>query len=104
MDQAAAAPVTSDRFESSDPVWSPDGKWLYFLSRRHFQSVVPSPWGLRNPEPFFDRQDQVYALALQKGLRSPFLPGDELQPREEPKKDDKKEDKKMVRAAVRKGK
>ena len=100
VDQAAAAPVTSDRFESSDPVWSPDGKWLYFLSRRHFQSVVPSPWGLRNPEPFFDRQDQVYALALQKGLRSPFLPGDELQPREEPKKDDKKEARTAVAVTV----
>ncbi len=78
-----ATTVTSDRFESGSPTWSPDGKWLYFLSSRHFRSLVRAPWGLRNPEPFFDRQTGIYALALQKGLRSPFQPRDELQVRGE---------------------
>jgi tricorn protease len=26
--------ITSDRYNSSNPVWSSDGKWLYFLSDR----------------------------------------------------------------------
>jgi tricorn protease len=70
--------VTSDRVDSYAPAWSPDGKWLYFLSDRVFQSVVPSPWGPRQPEPYFDKTRKVYAVALARGLRFPFLPSDEL--------------------------
>jgi tricorn protease len=73
-------PITSERVDSYSPAWSPDGKWLYFLSDRHFQSLVPAPWGPRQPEPFFDRQTKIYQIALTKGLRSPFLPADELHP------------------------
>lgn len=70
--------LTSDRFDSYSPAWSPDGKWIYFLSDRNFQSLVRSPWGSRQPEPFFDKQTEVYQIALTKGLRSPFQPNDEL--------------------------
>ncbi|BDU71820.1 S41 family peptidase [Mesoterricola silvestris] len=76
----AVTTLTSDRYDSWSPAWSPDGSWLYFLSSRAFRSLVPTPWGLRNPEPFFDRQTRIYALPLRKGLRSPFLPADELHP------------------------
>jgi len=72
--------VTTDRYDSSNPVWSPDGKWLYFLSDRNFESLVASPWGSRQPEPFFDRQTKIYHLALKRGERSPFQADDELQP------------------------
>jgi tricorn protease len=71
-------PVTSDRYDSNSPAWSADGKWLYFLSDRQFESVVGSPWGSRQPEPFFDKQTKIYGLALKKGERSPFAPDDEL--------------------------
>ncbi|NET36158.1 MAG: protease [Cyanothece sp. SIO1E1] len=71
-------PLTSDRVDSYNPVWSPDGKWLYFLSDRVFQSLVASPWGLRQPEPFFDKTTKIYLVALAKGERSPFQPLDEL--------------------------
>ena len=73
-------PVTSDRFDSSSPTWSPDGKWLYFLSNRTFDSLVGSPWGSRQPEPFWDRQAKIYHVALKRGERSPFQPEDELHP------------------------
>ena len=71
-------PATSDRVDSMYPAWSPDGKWLYFLSHRHFESLVSSPWGQRQPEPYFEQTQKIYLLALQEGLRSPFQPSDEL--------------------------
>lgn len=70
--------VTSDRYTSRSPVFSPDGKWLYFLSARNFQLANGSPWGDRNMGPVFDKRTGVYALALQPGNRFPFKPDDEL--------------------------
>ena len=69
--------VTTDRFDSHSPAWSPDGAWLYFLSERTFDNAVGSPWGARQPEPYFDRQTRVYQLALRKGVRSRFATKDE---------------------------
>jgi tricorn protease-like protein/C-terminal processing protease CtpA/Prc len=71
------ATVTSDRVDSFSPAWSPDGKWLYFLSDRELRSLVGSPWGQRQPEPHFTETTKIYAIALKKELRSPFLPKDE---------------------------
>ena len=82
--------LTSDRYIARDAAFSPDGKWLYFLSNRNLQSVVTSPWGQRSPEPFFDRQTKIYALALDPAARWPFLPKDELQKSEPEKKPETK--------------
>ena len=82
--------VTTDRFDSFAPAWSPDGKWLYFLSDRHLQSVVKSPWGTYQPEPFLDKKTKIYQLALTEALRSPFTPSDELHETKPKKKDEKK--------------
>ena len=71
-------PLTSDRFNSSYPDWSPDGKWIYFLSDRNLVSVVGSPWGPRQPEPYFDKPMKIFQVALQKDGRPPFRPDDEL--------------------------
>lgn len=71
------ATVTSDRVDSYSPAWSPDGKWLYFLSDRELRSLVGSPWGQRQPEPHFTETTKIYAVALRKDQRSPFLPKDE---------------------------
>lgn len=70
--------LTSDRANSTSPVWSADGEWIYFLSDRNFQSLVGAPWGSRQPEPYFDKQDKIYHIALKKGLTSPFKPVNEL--------------------------
>ena len=82
--------LTTDRYNSRSPAWSSDGEWLYFLSDRHLESLVRTPWGTRQPEPFFDRTQKIYHLPLKKGLRSPFQPDDELHP---DSKEDEKEDK-----------
>ncbi|MCB1609332.1 MAG: PD40 domain-containing protein [Xanthomonadales bacterium] len=74
------AVLTSDRYESFAPGFSADGQWLYFLSNRQLTPTPSSPWGDRNTGAFFDKRAQLYALALQPGLRFPFAPNDELAP------------------------
>ena len=77
---SAITPLTSDRYNSSDPAWSADGKFLYFLSDRSLTTTVSAPWGPRAPKPHFDRSVRLYELALLPATRSPFLPPDELHP------------------------
>ena len=84
--------ITSDRYDSINPVWSSDGKWMYFLSDRALKTVVESPWGPRQPEPFFDHQLKIYQVALVPDQRSPFLAPDELHPDGDAAKEDKKDD------------
>jgi len=78
IDSKQLAFVTSDRYTSRAPVFSPDGKWLYFLSARNFQLANGSPWGDRNMGPVFDKRTGIFALALQPDNRFPFKPDDEL--------------------------
>jgi tricorn protease len=70
--------LTDDRVDSYSPAWSPDGKWLYFLSDRYFQSAVGSPWGARQPEPYFDKTTKIYGTALTAKEVFPFAPANEL--------------------------
>lgn len=90
IETGSSFPITTDRANSTSPQWSPDGKFIYFLSDRSFTSLVGSPWGPRQPEPYFDAAEKIYHIALQKGLRSPFRPSDELE--EADKKDTAKKD------------
>ncbi|HUK88984.1 MAG TPA: PDZ domain-containing protein, partial [Blastocatellia bacterium] len=80
IDTAATVPLTTDRYNNGSACWSADGKWIYFLSDRSLKSVVSSPWGSRQPDPYFDRAVKIYQLSLKKGLISPFEPPDELHP------------------------
>ncbi len=77
-----STPATSDRVNSRNPSFSPDGKWLYFLSDRSFHSAVGAPWGWYQPEPYVPKPTKVYQLALGTETRSPFQPEDELSPPE----------------------
>jgi tricorn protease len=90
VNTGAIQALTSDRYDSSSPAWSSDGKWLYFLSERVLKTIVQSPWGPRQPDPFFDRATKVYEIALTAGLRSPFAPVDELHPDQPEKNDEQK--------------
>ncbi|MBT3267485.1 protease [Candidatus Poribacteria bacterium] len=78
VEDATSTAVTSDRVDSYSPTWSTDGKWLYFLSDRHFQSRVGSPWGPRQPEPYFDGTTKLYMVSLTGEDRSPFEEDDEV--------------------------
>jgi tricorn protease len=77
-ESGTTTPLTSDRVNSFGIAWDPGGEFLYFLSDRNLRSVVGSPWGTRQPEPYFDRPIEIFHIALRPGLRSPFKPDDEL--------------------------
>jgi tricorn protease len=89
----ATVPLTSDRFNSASPVWSRDGQWIYFLSDRHLKSLVESPWGSRQPDPFLTATTQIFGVALKKDARSPFQPPDELHPSKKEEEDEAEDDK-----------
>ncbi|MCC7194626.1 MAG: PD40 domain-containing protein [Gemmatimonadaceae bacterium] len=73
--------LTSDRTNSVAPAWDPKGEFIYFLSDRNLKTLVGAPWGNRRPEPYFDKEVEIYQVALRSGLRSPFQQDDELTPR-----------------------
>lgn len=79
IDAETSFDLTTDRANSTSPKWSPNGQFIYFLSDRSFTSLVRSPWGTRQPEPYFDASEKLYHIALKKGTRSPFREADELQ-------------------------
>jgi len=81
---ASLVNITTNRYNNSNPSFTPDGKFLYFLSDRNLQTIVGSPWGARAPEPFFDKQQVVCYIPLQVGNRSPFQPDDELNAERKP--------------------
>ncbi len=70
--------VTTEKYESFSPTFSPDGKWLYFLSNRHFRATPGAPWGDRNMGTMFDRRAEIYAVSLDATARFPFAPKTEL--------------------------
>lgn len=70
--------MTSGKYESYAPAFSPDGAWLWFLSDRNFQATPGAPWGDRNMGPAFRSRTKMYALQLDPGATFPFMPEDEL--------------------------
>jgi tricorn protease len=72
----AMIPVSTSRLSSYSPAWAADGKWLYFLSDRNFHSVTRSPWGPRQPEPYYTQTTNIYAMALDTAAKFPFLQTD----------------------------
>ena len=81
-------PITTDRANSFSPQWSPDGDFIYMISDRSFTTLVGSPWGPRQPEPYFDAKEKIYHIALQKKKRSPFRYSNELYEKEKTNKSD----------------
>ncbi len=60
--------VTGQMFNSDDPVWDPEGKYLYFLSDRDYNEVIGSfDFEFTNP-----KTTRVYLLTLRNDLPSPF--------------------------------
>jgi tricorn protease len=60
VEDGTTVPLTSDRVNSFSSAWDPGGEFIYFLSDRNLRSLVGSPWGSRQPEPYFDRSIEIF--------------------------------------------
>jgi len=77
--------VTGEDFNEREPVWDPQGKYLYYISGRAYApqfDAIDFNWAL-------DRNDGIYALALRKDVETPFPPEEDKVTLEEEKKDKK---------------
>jgi tricorn protease len=66
----SAKQITSDYYNDYSPVFSNDGKYLAFLSDRHFRPL----YGDMDETWVYPGSTQIYIITLQKELKSPFLP------------------------------
>ena len=82
--------LTSDKYNSFSPAFSPDGNWIYFLSDRAFTAGPRSPWGDRNLGTTFDRRTEIFAYSLKKNAKFPFQTPNELMEKSEEKTEEKK--------------
>lgn len=76
MNNMKTMPLTTGRLNSYSPSWSADSSWLYFISERNLHSKVYSPWGSRQPEPYYTETANIYAIALDSSAKFPFLQKD----------------------------
>lgn len=95
LDDKKITPVTTDFTDSRNPIFDPEGKYLYFLSERDYNEVL----GVFDMEFANPKAARVYAVTLRADTPSPFAPeSDEaavkvspdeklqVKPGEEPKK------------------
>jgi tricorn protease len=87
--------LTNGSFQSGEPVWDPDGNYLYFLSDHEFAPMIST----REFDYAAARNTEIYAMTLRKDVKNPFPPeSDEVaiakdDATKDAKKDDKKDDK-----------
>ena len=68
LSSATSKPVTDEWFDSSDPSFSPDGKYLYFSSARTFNPTYSwTEWNYS-----YQDMSKVYLMTLAKDTPSPF--------------------------------
>jgi tricorn protease len=80
--------VTNDFTGSTNPVFDPDGKYLYFLSARDFNEV----FGAYDMEFSNPKAIRVYAVTLRADTPSPFAPqSDEVELNKKSNPDEKEE-------------
>jgi tricorn protease len=86
LEDKKITPVTTDFQPSMNPVFDPDGKYLYFLSARDYNETLGVfDFEFSNPKAF-----RVYAVTLRADTPSPFAPqSDETEVKPNP--DEKKE-------------
>ena len=91
LEDKRSTTVTESWYASSQPVFSRDGKYLFFVSNRDFNPIYS--WTEWNHA--YRDMSRIYLVTLNKSVASPFKPkSDEVSIEEEKKEDVKKEKKK----------
>ncbi|PLX16325.1 MAG: protease [Salinivirgaceae bacterium] len=89
--------VTQSWYDAGSPVFSPDGKYLYFVSDRDFNPIYNEvEWNYA-----FKYMSGIYMLPLAKDTKSPFAPSNdmveaEVDKADEAKKEESSDDKTIV--------
>ncbi len=82
--------VTEDFTDDGEPVFDPEGRYLYFFSNRDFNAVL----GNYDPSFTYNQMTRIYVITLQADSLSPFAPeSDEVQLEEEKGSEEEKEKK-----------
>jgi len=87
--QAKASKTVTDKwYESSDPVFSNDGKYLFFVSKRVFNPTYSEvEWNNA-----YNNMSKIYFITLQEGEKSPFAATNDMDVDEAVKRSDEKQD------------
>jgi len=86
LDKKRSTPISGGFYDDTNPVFDPDGKYLFFLSQRYFFPSI----GQMDQRFNYYTTDNVFVLTLKADEASPFAPqSDEEKPADE-KKDEKK--------------
>lgn len=80
--------ITSNVTIDRDPVWDPDGRYLYFLSLRQFSPLR----GQMDHDFILNKMVKPHIVLLNKDIKNPFLPREwhELASRDKGQEEDKK--------------
>lgn len=90
LDKKLIYRVTDDFTDDTEPVFDPEGKYLYFLSKRDFNAQMDQ----FDPSFTYNQMTKIYVVTLQADSLSPFAPeSDEVESPEERWKREKEEKK-----------
>lgn len=92
-------PVTDNWYDSGNPSFSPDGKYLYFVSARDFNPIYSATeWNHS-----YSSMERLYLVTLAKNTPSPFAPENDVVKisDEVAKKEDRKDDKKSDTTSIK---
>lgn len=91
--------VTEGWYSSAGPVFSSDGKYLFFVSNRDFKPIYS--WAEWNYA--YQDMSRIYLVTLSKDIESPFEPkNDEVEIKtESKKKGDKKKEKEEIKEEIK---
>ncbi len=85
--------VTDHFTNDTNPVWDPEGKYLYFLSDRTINPLL----GRIAFTAIIDKTTKPYLVMLQKGVKSPFFPKEPEEMESEKKEEETEQEKVEVK-------
>lgn len=92
VDDGTQVLLTSNKYESWAPTFGKSGKWLYYLSNRHFETQNSSVWADRDFGPSFNSRTEIFAHALSDDAEFPFQVANELSVEDEESDDEDAKD------------